>query len=106
MKGMRSAVVAVVAAVALAGCSSTDSAPTESDKQADATSSCHKWVKEKLKAPATAEFSGDNVTGTGGDYTIVGNVDSENSFGANIRSVWMCTIKLDGDTWRGNVTVG
>ena len=88
--------------VGLTACGGGDS---ESDLQYEAKDSCHEWVKEKLKSPATAEFSGDSVTGTGGDYAIAGNVDSQNGFGAVVRTAWTCTVRLDGDTWRGSATV-
>lgn len=92
----------VVALIAIAGCGGGDD---ESGKQYEAKDSCHEWVKERLKSPSTASFSGDTVSGSNGDYTIAGAVDSQNSFGATVRSTWTCTIRLDGNTWRGSVDV-
>ena len=88
--------------IALTACSSGDS---ETSLQYEAKDSCHEWVKKELRSPATAEFSDENVAGDEGDYTITGNVDSQNGFGATVRSTWTCTVKLDGDTWRGSVDV-
>ena len=90
----------------LAQCGGDDE-PSESLMQIQAVDQCKDWVKEKLKAPATADFSGERVSGSGGDYTIAGAVDSENSFGAKIRSTWVCTIKRDAasGTFTGEATV-
>lgn len=90
---------------ALANCGGNDE-PSETLMQIQAEDQCKDWVKDKLKAPATADFSGERISGTAGDYTIVGNVDSQNSFGANVRSTWMCTIKRDSTgTYIGEATV-
>lgn len=90
----------------LAQCGGDDE-PSESLMQIQAEDQCKDWVKEKLKAPATADFSDERVSGSAGDYTIAGAVDSENSFGAKIRSTWVCTIKRDAasGTFTGEATV-
>ena len=62
---------------------------------------CEEWVKAKLKAPSTADFSGQVVSGGPVSWTATGAVDSENSFGATVRSSWSCEIKLIGDQWNG-----
>lgn len=58
-------------------------------------------VKEHLKAPSTADFPADYekyITDNGdGTYKIKAYVDSENSFGAKIRSNFSLTIKQDED---------
>lgn len=66
-----------------------------------ATQQCEKAVKEQLKAPATAQFN-SSAEG-GGPWTVIGTVDAENSFGANVRSDFQCTVRISGDT--ANVTV-
>lgn len=70
-----------------------------------AKQACHEWVKDQLKSPSTADFSGETVTGDSSGWTITGDVDSENGFGAMLRSTWTCTVRLTGDTYRGNATV-
>ena len=72
----------------------------------EAQLACQDFVKEKLKAPATAKFSGQqtNVAGVN-QWTVTGLVDAENSFGAMLRSNWTCSIRLDGDTWRATTTI-
>lgn len=71
----------------------------------DVTDVCHQQVLDLLKAPSTAQFSGDKVTGFGDNWTDVGNVDSENSFSAMIRNTYTCTaIHGVGLNWRVKVT--
>jgi hypothetical protein len=50
---------------------------------------CQDVVKKNLKAPGTAKFIGvPKVSGK----VISGQVDSENSFGATLRSSFQCTV--------------
>jgi hypothetical protein len=61
-----------------------------------ATASCEGFVKERLKAPSTAKFSNE-VTGVNGRlYTVTGDVDAQNSFGAMLRSKYNCLVTKDG----------
>ena len=61
------------------------------------------FVKEKLKAPSTAEFPNtfkkkDHVTNLGnGRYLIRSWVESKNGFGALTRSRWTCKIIFKDD---------
>lgn len=57
---------------------------------------CKDYVKDRLKAPGTARFSAASHTGTGAAYTVRGLVDSENSFGASLRSTYTCTVVDQG----------
>ena len=64
------------------------------------------FVKKKLKSPSTADFPGvqqkdQHTTMIGKDkYKIESWVDSENSFGANIRTKFSCIIIFEGDQVR------
>lgn len=64
------------------------------------------FVKKRLKAPATAEFPKtrekiNHTTNYGeGKYKIRSWVDSQNGFGALIRSSFNCTIEFEGTTVR------
>lgn len=102
--------IAALAVIVLAGIGITYAVGRSGDDEGslryEAMESCHGWVKDKLSSPGTANFSGENTTGSNGDYSIVGAVDSQNGFGAVVRSTWLCTVRLDGDTWRGSATVG
>jgi hypothetical protein len=68
---------------------------------------CQEFVKDQLKAPATADFpymtnSDVSVVSTGeGRYSVAGYVDAENSFGATLRTRYRCSVYwAGGDTWR------
>lgn len=92
------AAVAVIGMVALTGCS-TD--------QASAEIGCEQVVGERLKAPSTAEFNTTMAKDNGdGTWEVRGQVDSENEFGAMVRSTYGCTVFFeDGDAVRATVDV-
>lgn len=94
-------VAAVVAVVALCVWrTNSKSEPTSEDLRADAKRACQEdFIPKRLKAPATAEFSSVVVTSDGGSYKVAGSVDSQNSFGAQIRSSFTCVMHSTGDTW-------
>ena len=73
----------------------------------EARAICEGWVEDQLKSPATAKFQDGGASGGPSGYTIDGTVDSENSFGALVRSDWTCDIRWDesGDQWRGSARV-
>lgn len=97
----------IVAAVVIGGLSSmcSDGSDSTGDEYG-AQSACEDWVKDQLKAPATADFGDEDVSGGGGSWTVTGVVDAENGFGANIRTSWTCDVRLDSDDYyRGNATL-
>ena len=59
---------------------------------------CLQRIADQLKAPATAQFSPRTHSGevVNGHYLFSGTVDSENSFGALLRSDWSCDILWTG----------
>jgi len=59
------------------------------------------YVKHELKAPTTADFSGGHTCERGPDntYSLRGYVDSQNSFGAMLRSTWTVKLKWLGGDW-------
>lgn len=61
--------------------------------------SCRGFVKERLKAPASAKFSSDVTYKKEGEniYIINSYVDSQNSFGAMLRQNFICKIKMNSD---------
>lgn len=70
---------------------------------------CENWVKERLKSPSTAEFPSvwdgklDKITKANQRYYIVSYVDSQNSFGATVRTNWTCsTTQTSEDNWQLN----
>jgi hypothetical protein len=64
---------------------------------------CKDFVSKALVSPSTADFpsySDFDATGSGSDWTVGGYVDSENGFGAQVRSSWTCKVSSsDGDSW-------
>ena len=61
---------------------------------------CHVYVEASLKAPSTADFSGEfAVEGDAEEtWTVYGTVDSENGFGAKVRNEFTCDVsKVGGD---------
>lgn len=69
----------------------------------DAYRVCREWVADELRSPASADFpewgADVRVTG-GGPYVVASHVDSENGFGATIRSHWRCQVEEVGGQWR------
>ncbi|WP_340382292.1 hypothetical protein U5640_36305 [Streptomyces sp. SS7] len=74
---------------------------------------CEDFVKQRLKSPSTADFPGVTdadyaKTTTLSDtkpwkYKVTGVVDSQNGFGAIVRSAYVCTVSTkDNDTWTLN----
>lgn len=56
-------------------------------------------MKDEIKSPSTAEFtysSDVDIEKSGKTYTINGYVDTENSFGANIRQNFEAKVRYDG----------
>lgn len=93
-------VLGVVGNIIGGGSSTTTANPTR-----DAALICHKFVRERLKSPSTAKFpTSDESTVqpiSGGDYEVTSYVDSQNAFGATLRSNYTCVVKpVEGDKWR------
>jgi hypothetical protein len=65
------------------------------------------FIKKQLKAPASAEFPSMSdeqvkVSKSGeAKYLVSGYVDAQNSFGAKLRTRWMCEVEYVGEEkWR------
>jgi hypothetical protein len=70
----------------------------------------HKFVKDRLKAPATAEFPACFTLTGGGTkfasprkggidtvFTVVSHVDAQNGFGAKLRNNFVAEVRYTGD---------
>ncbi|MHB8183365.1 MAG: hypothetical protein ACYDDN_06400 [Candidatus Desulforudaceae bacterium] len=70
----------------------------------EAYSMSQEFCRNNLKAPSTAKFpwTAQAVVDLGdGEYKVSSYVDAENSFGAKIRTNYICTVKYVGeDKWR------
>ena len=72
------------------------STPALTDRSLEAKSMCETFVKKQLKAPATAKFSEESAAKVSdAEYTVAGSVDSQNSFGALLRSTFACDLTYD-----------
>ena len=82
--------------------------PDTDDLEYGAFDVCTQFVKDRLRAPATAEFPNQfeddgevRITHTGETYTVVSQVDSENGFGALLTTPFTCVVRhTSGDNWR------
>lgn len=99
--------IIVLFVLALAfGNSGSSSGSSNSGNGYGARDACRSWVKDQLKAPATAQFSGETgYSSDTGPWEIVGNVDAQNGFGALIRNIYTCSVHTDGDYYRGSATL-
>ena len=79
--------------------SSTSSTPA-SHSGVEAYGMCRDFVRDRLKAPSTAKFariSTNYITDLGsGSYRVRAYVDSQNSFGAQLRTEYTCEVKHQG----------
>jgi hypothetical protein len=91
----------VVAAVALAAVVGLgvwwQTAGRAGRDRSEAVSQCQDAVRARLRAPATADFvsgAAAKVPGVDGadTYEVTGAVDSENGFGANVRTTFGCRV--------------
>ena len=82
--------------VAIGNGGSNNDSDTPSDT--DARFMCRQFVEDRLKSPATADFTDETVTTLSGDrFRVTGLVDSQNSFGALVRSNFSCAMRYDGE---------
>ena len=68
--------------------------PSLSQMTTEAKAQCREAVKDQLKSPASAKFSDETVTGSEPDavWFVSGSVDSQNSYGALLRSSFECSV--------------
>lgn len=91
-----------------AGSASPSRPAATPDGRAAAWVMCKQFVGQRLKSPSTAEwpfsYASDGVSVAPLDKTrwrVRGWVDSQNSFGAQIRTEFTCTLSnTSGDNWR------
>jgi hypothetical protein len=66
--------------------------PMSKQDEATAIKNCKEAVRQRLKAPGTARFVSAHYVS--GEFAVVGEVDSQNSYGALVRGTYGC--KMDG----------
>lgn len=103
-------IVAAIAAVMIIGnChsgassnrkTSQEETPKPEHSEVAARVFCQYVVKNSLTSPATAKFAGYRETAAqhrgGGEYEVISHVDSQNVFGALIRTKYYCHVQFDG----------
>jgi hypothetical protein len=81
--------------------------PKSPPSESDAKFICQKFVTDRLRAPATAQFPSYSEQkaskNNDGSFIVVGYVDAQNGFGANIRTYYGCTVMPKGND--GNWTL-
>ena len=88
-------VVVAVFIVVKCGCSNEEENKIKTYDKIDALTHAQIYIKSKLKSPASAEFEGgaDGVIKINDTtFTVMGAVDSQNSFGAMLRSNYSCKV--------------
>lgn len=77
--------------------SSQPESVSEEDISTAASVECQDYVRNQLKAPATADFALPVETQRNGNtFRIASYVDAENGFGAKIRSNYDCVVQWNG----------
>lgn len=103
MKTTRTLATALVLAAALTACSSEPYDPNNAD---EAIAQCEGFTDSRLKAPADADYELSAVR-SGNAWTVSGTVDSENGFGAKIRSAVTCDLHFEGGIVRlDDISIG
>jgi hypothetical protein len=91
-------ILALVAFAVIAGLIGSSGGERTTDRGVEARIYCEDEIRDRLKAPSTAEFE-SSYSGT--DPVVVqGTVDAENSFGAMVRNSFQCSVTFSGDTYR------
>jgi hypothetical protein len=99
-------VIGVCVVLALGFFMSQSSSPSSSSpSDIDAHVMARSFVRDRLVAPSTADFSSladTKVTPLGGNrWSVSGWVDAQNAFGAKLRRRYSCTLRYEGhDNWR------
>lgn len=92
--------ISIIAGVTASPSSSTSSAPEQPSTYQYSLSArvyAETFIERLLKAPSTADFCSSTATDLGdGRWKVVSCVDSENSYGAMIRSNWSAIVHFTG----------
>jgi hypothetical protein len=95
-------ILTVVVVSIIGGLSSCGKTPSTNSNNTrfEAVAQCEARVSSMLKAPSTAKFDSQarsSATSTSA-WAVTGTVDSENSFGAMLRSNFSCTVAIHGES--------
>lgn len=83
----------------LVGCQALGEDGPDEGSAPGARDACEQFVDKRLKSPGSADY---NLVATqdGTLWTVTGTVDSENSFGASLRSTVRCSLRYGVDSYR------
>ena len=99
-----SGLLIIMMCILAAGSSDSNNGKPREPDEISAFVMSEEFVKNRLKAPATADFPWYDRSFVsdlgGGRFKVSANVDSKNSFGAKIRTHYTCVLKYKGeDAW-------
>jgi hypothetical protein len=82
-------------------------AQREADKEhrLQAQVGCEVYIRERLKAPSSADFSSSVAIAPReeGGYVVRGSVDAQNAFGAKLRRIYVCAVDAAGGVVTGSL---
>ncbi len=78
-----------------------DLAEKNNDLKFGAIVAAQTYIEANLKSPSTADFpwTVDSHTVIGKSHVVKTYVDSQNSFGATVRSHWTVAVRPNGESW-------
>lgn len=81
---------------------SVDGGDSPEAQRVGAVTACEDFIEDRLRAPGSAKHPRNTGQSSkaGNVFTVNSWVDSDNSFGASLRTTYRCVIRLDGDTWK------
>lgn len=110
--GWKTVVIALMAVPLMIGIfmnlNAPSSTPEPKDSPRDAYLVCWQFVRDRLKAPATAKFPASSDPAVvarkldNGAYRVTAYVDSQNGFGALVRTPFVCNLTWQGASWHLN----
>lgn len=101
---MKTGIALGLLSLLLASCGGSE--PYDADNPREAVAQCEGFADKRLKSPATAEYE-LNASETGGSWTVVGTVDSQNGFGALVRSDVTCVLHFEDDmAYLDDISIG
>jgi hypothetical protein len=71
----------------------------DAESGAGASVACKDYVRDRLNHPASANFSGLQMSGAGARWTLTGSVSADKSLGASGRMSFSCTVNGSAGSW-------
>lgn len=96
-------VAAIVAVGLISWAGSTLLPASPSREYREAVAQCEALVSDELRSPSSAVFESD-VSSSGSTWRVTGAVDSQNGFGAIVRTEFECSVTIEGDDVRALLT--